>query len=59
MTPRTASKIVLTFALGVFVSLFFFNLGRMTASTVTLRSGCDLTTYDRSGLKPAWYRGNR
>lgn len=56
MTPNTASKIVITLAIGVFFSIFFFNLGRLTNSTVTLRSGCDLTDYDRSGVKPAWYQ---
>ena len=39
-----------------FLILVAFNYGRMTASVVTLRSGCDLTSYDRDGLKADWYQ---
>lgn len=56
MTPNQASKVAITACIMVFCAMFFFHLGRMTTSTVTLRSGCDLTDGDRSGLKPSWYR---
>lgn len=55
MTPHQASKIVLTLAVMGFASMFFFHLGRLTNSTVTLRSGCDLTDEQRADLKPGWF----
>jgi len=41
--------------IAAFLILVAFNYGRMTASTITLRAGCDLETADRDGLKPDWY----
>ena len=40
---------------GLFACLVAFNVGRLTNSQVTLRSGCDLTYEDRQDLKPDWY----
>lgn len=55
MTPHQASKLVLSLAIVIFCALFFFNLGRLTNSTVHLRSACDLPEDDRGDLKASWY----
>lgn len=41
--------------IATFLILCAFNYGRLTATSVTLRSSCDLDTADRNGLKPDWY----
>jgi len=55
MTIQQKSKLFCIATFSLFACLVAFNYGRMTASTITLRSGCDLTSDDRDGLKPDWY----
>jgi len=46
-----------------FLMLCSFNYGRLTASTISLRSQCDITAEQRAGLKAPYYeityRGDR
>ena len=41
--------------IAAFLILVAFNYGRMTASTINLRSSCDITSEQRVGLKPNYY----
>jgi len=41
--------------IAVFLILVAFNYGRLTASTIHLRSTCELEQSDRDGLKVGWY----
>jgi hypothetical protein len=55
MTLYTKSAIVTGGVIAAFLILMAFNYGRLTASQITLRSSCELTSEDRDGLRAAWY----
>lgn len=56
MTLYQKSAWVTAGAIALLFILMAFNYGRLTASQVTLRSGCDLTSDQRSQLNEAYYR---
>ena len=56
MTIQQKSKWFAAATLGLFLCMVSFHAGRLMASQVTLRSSCDLTSYDRDGLKADWYQ---
>ena len=55
MTIQQKSKWFAAATLAFFFCMVSFHAGRLMASQVTLRSGCDLTYEDRQDLKPDWY----
>lgn len=55
MTLYTKSAIVTAGVITFFLLLCAFNYGRLTATTVHLRSSCELDQSDRDGLKVGWY----
>ena len=55
MTLYTKSAIVTAGLIAAFLIMVAYNLGRLTASTVHLRSTCELEQSDRDGLKVGWY----
>lgn len=45
MTPNFASRLAITACVVVFVSMFFFHLGRMTNSTLEVKETCQQLSF--------------